>query len=80
MSYAQLSFGDFFPLCLSEEEGKKLLELSPLFQMLKELQLLLEGRKGGAESTGKPTSCRKNVAVGPFLSYGLVKIRALFAL
>lgn len=62
MPYAHLILFGIFPYCLPEEEWTKLLELSPLFQMLKELQLLLGGRaKGGAEGAGKPTStaCRK---------------------
>lgn len=83
MPYAHLIHFGIFPYCLPEEEWTKLLELSPLFQMLKELQLLLLGgrAKGGAEGAGKPTStaCRK-MLLGAFLCSGFMKIRALFAL
>lgn len=49
--------------CLLEEEWSKLLELSPLFQMLKELQLQLEGGGTALLRGGKPTSteCRKSL-------------------
>lgn len=49
--------------CLLEEEWSKLLELSPLFQMLKELKLQLEGGRTALLGGGKPTStaCRKSL-------------------
>lgn len=48
---------------LLEEEWSKLLELSPLFQMLKELQLQLEGGGTALLRGGKLTStaCRKSL-------------------
>lgn len=61
--------------CLSGEERSKLLELSPVFQMLKELQLQLEGRAHGGTAIlrgEKPTSaaCIKTVLLNIFWALG----------
>lgn len=60
--------------CLLEEEWSKLLELSPLFQMLKELQLQLEGGGTALLRGGKSTStaCRKSLLPNILLIMGLL--------
>lgn len=55
--------------CFLEEEWSKLLDLSPLFQMLKELQLQLEGGGTALLGGGKLTStaCRKSLLLNILL-------------
>lgn len=59
--------------CLSEEERSKLLEMSPVFQMLKELQLQLEGgAHGGTAILRGSTSatCTTTILLNIFWALG----------